>query len=384
MNDKEEIHRLIQRTLEGDEVISITLSSPRMGDISKAAVRPLLVKGKNVFQLSETRGAQTFHHNFSPKEMIDWLHQHLCNFKQSFFYTKEADYHLLTGKKENFTLLKKRPTKSAKLSMHNRKKEYLIEEGVAYPFLVSLGVMNREGKVYPAKQDKFRQINRFLEMVDDVLTHFPTSDPLHIIDFGCGKAYLTFALFHYLRDMKGYDVQMVGVDLKKEVIEYCRSLAEKLEIQKNLQFVEGGIKDYNSKGAIDLVVSLHACDTATDAALHRAVEWNARVILSVPCCQHELMPQIEQESLKPLLKHGILKERFAALATDAARGQLLEVVGYQVQILEFIDMEHTPKNLLIRAVRCHQTEERRKGAWESYLRFKEMLKIKPSLEHWIL
>jgi len=377
MAERQDIIDLLNNIFENEALILATLSGPRVATLAtKIVVRPLLIKGKPSYQATENRQEQAFHHNLAKEECLTWIIARVEEFKQIFLYTQEADYHILVGKKGNITLLKKRPTKSTRELLHNRKKEYLLQEGTPVPFLMRLGVMNAEGKVYPAKQDKFRQINRFLEMIEDVLPHFDLSHPLRVVDFGCGKAYLTFALYHFLKMTKKYQVQMVGIDLKKEVIEYCQQLSKELG-HENLRFIQGDIEDYQDEG-VDLVVSLHACDTATDAALEKGIRWQAKVILSVPCCQHELMHQMQHESLRPLLKHGILKERFAALATDAARAQLLEVLGYQTQILEFIDVEHTPKNLLIRAIKRPQLDEHRNAAWQAYLNFKKMLHIVPS------
>lgn len=382
MNDRNQILELLEKLFENEEIVSAILSGPRSSKtvISKITVRPLLIKDKRGYQVTEYRGNQAFHQNLDWQRCVKWIQERLDQFKQIYFYTSIADYHLLCGKKGNLTLLKKQPTRKKIELIHNREKTYLISEGEPISFLIHLGVMNQQGRVYPAKQDKFRQINRFLEMIEDILPHFDLSHPLHVIDFGCGKAALTFALFYFLKVVKGYQVKMVGVDLKTEVIQFCQDLSVQLGYQKDLCFIKENIDQYQLNGGVDLVVSLHACDTATDAALEKGVRWKAKAILSVPCCQHELMPQIHQESLHPLLKHGILKERFSALATDAARAQLLDVLGYQTQILEFIDMEHTPKNLLIRAIKKQQLEVHRKNAWEAYLHFKKTLHITPSLE----
>lgn len=378
-----EIEILLSDVLEQKRLILATLSSPRQkGGISKVTIRPILLKGKSSFQITENHLQKAFHHNFTKESCFEWLKKHLGDFKQAFFYTNVGDYHLLLGKKGHFTLLKKGPTKIPRELKHNRQKDYIWEEGIPVPFLVHLGIMNSEGKVYAAKKDKFRQINRFLEMINDVLPHFNHSQRLQVVDFGCGKAYLTFALYHFLKETKGYQIAMAGLDLKSDVIAYCQGLVEKLGYQDDLQFMCGDINDFQIKGTVDMVVSLHACDTATDAALERAIRWQSQVILSVPCCQHEVMQQIQQEKLLPLMKHGIVKERFAALVTDAARAQLLEVLGYQTQILEFIDVEHTPKNLLIRAIRRSQSqlEAHQQLAWRTYCEFKKTLHIFPSLE----
>lgn len=267
-------------------------------------------------------------------------------------------------------------TKTVDLS-HNRKKNYLLEEGKAYPFLVRLGVQTAEGKVRNQHQDKFRQINRFVEFIDDSLEHLPKDKTIRILDFGSGKSYLTFALYHYLHVEKGLDIRVTGLDLKKEVIEECQTIADDLNYE-NLEFLVGDINDYNEETAVDMVVTLHACDVATDMALGRAVKWGAKVILSVPCCQHELFSQIESPALDVMLQHGLMKERFSALATDSIRAELLSLVGYDVQLLEFIDMEHTPKNVLIRA---YQTGRKANAdAFKRYEAFRNLLNAKPFLE----
>ena len=217
-------------------------------------------------------------------------------------------------------------------------------------FLVGLGVQTPDGRVTRARFDKFRQINRYLEFIEDVIDELPKDRTIRIIDFGCGKSYLTFAMYYYLHELQHRDIQVTGLDLKTDVIKHCNELAEKLGYDR-LKFERGDISTYDGTDVADMVVTLHACDLATDYALDKAVKWGARVILAVPCCQHELNRQIKCDPLKPVLKYGIIKERVAALLTDALRANLLEQQGYETQILEFIDMEHTPKNLLIRAVK---------------------------------
>ena len=217
------------------------------------------------------------------------------------------------------------------------------------PFLQDLGVMTAEGKIVKSHFDKFRQINRFLEFIEDILPRLDKTKELTILDFGCGKSYLTFAMYYYLHELKNYDVNIIGLDLKEDVIRTCNQLSEKYDYEK-LHFYQGDIASYQGVTKVDMVVTLHACDTATDFALAKAVKWEASVILSVPCCQHELNGQIENKILEPVLSYGILKERMAAILTDGLRAQMLEQAGYETQVLEFIDMEHTPKNLLIRGV----------------------------------
>ena len=314
-----------------------------------------------------------------PNEAANRLSELLSkDFKQGMLHTQEADFHILISKKFKVTILKKPPTKTTVTMEHNRKKNYVIEEGQPVGFLIELGVMNAEGRILAKKYDKYRQINRFLEMIDDVLPYLRKDRRLNIIDFGCGKSYLTFALYHYLHDIVGLDINIVGLDLKKDVISHCNALTEKLNYD-SLRFLVGDISQYDELQQVDMVVTLHACDTATDAALEKAVRWGADVILSVPCCQHEMFSQIENSIMSPMLNHGIIKERFSALATDSIRAQLLDIVGYRTQILEFIDLEHTPKNLLIRAVKHKQPNELNDKI-KAYYTFKQFLHIDPYLE----
>ena len=268
---------------------------------------------------------------------------------------------------------------------HDRKKKYVLEEGVPVPFLQDLGVMTQDGKIVRAKSDKFRQINRFLEFIEDILPELDKGRELTILDFGCGKSYLTFAMYYYLHELKEYDIRIIGLDLKKEVIRHCNELSEKYGYEK-LRFLEGDIADYTGVNKVDMVVTLHACDTATDYALAKAVGWDAKVILSVPCCQHELNRQIRNEVLEPVLRYGLLKERMAALITDGLRAQYLEREGYEAQILEFIDMEHTPKNILIRAVKRNQKADqkesvRRQQIEASIRKCEAELRVSPTLGH---
>ena len=216
--------------------------------------------------------------------------------------------------------------------------------------------------------------NRFLEFIEDILPHLPQNREITILDFGCGKSYLTFAMYYYLKKLKGYDIRIIGLDLKKDVIKNCSRLAVKYGYDK-LNFYEGSIEEFEGVTQVDMVVTLHACDTATDFALAKAVGWKAKVILSVPCCQHELNRQMENETLAPLFSYGLIKERMAALVTDAIRAEYLKREGYDTQILEFIDMEHTPKNILIRAI---YTGNKGKNT-EAIRTCEEMLHIDPML-----
>ncbi|MCI5606415.1 MAG: SAM-dependent methyltransferase [Spirochaetia bacterium] len=308
---------------------------------------------------------QVFHQHFTESELEMFLNAHVgTTFKNCVKRTETEEITYLTSKKGKITELHKkielnkgdRPLKLSVLPSPQKKKNYLLPEGTPVPFLVLLGIMNSDGKVISAKYDKFRQINRFLEFIDDVIPEVISKknpeEPVRIADFGCGKSYLTFAVHYFLTEVKKIPCQIEGLDLKEDVIKYCNEMAEKLNL-KELIFHTGNISDYSGKENPDIVITLHACDTATDFALKYAVERNTKAILSVPCCQHQINQQLgkTEGDFEPLLKYGLIKERFSALLTDALRGEWLETKGYKVQMLEFIDIEHTPKNILIRAVK---------------------------------
>lgn len=361
-----------------EQLKQAVLSGRRNGNgPSKIKIRPVEIKGQVLFQASATEGTQIFHKNYEKEALILFLEEELKgNFGQLQAQGQFLDGTVLVSKKGKVTVkAKEHPEKEkVKIQAHNRVKRYILKEGIPVPFLVDLGVMNGNGKVITSRYDKFRQINRFLEFIEDILPRLSKEREITILDFGCGKSYLTFAMYHYLRELQGYDVNIIGLDLKKDVIENCSCLAQKYGYEK-LHFYQGDIAEYEGVTSVDMVVTLHACDTATDYALAKAVEWGAEVILSVPCCQHEVNRQIKNEMLSPVLKYGILKERMSALLTDGIRAELLACKGYDTQILEFIDMEHTPKNLLIRAVKTGKKKSR-----TEILEMMKELHISPTLE----
>ena len=344
-----------------ETLIRVILSNPSSKDgVIKICARPMLKNKSLLFQIEEYTKTQVFHKNLTAGDAGSYLTGKLssdtssqtASFKNALVETQSFTANVLVSKKGTITIKKKMNTsaKQPKISLsHNRKKKYILEEGIPVPFLIDLGVMTQNGNIINAHYDKFRQINRFLEYIEDILPSLPTGRELRILDFGCGKSYLTFAIYYYLKVLKGYPVRITGLDLKEDVIRHCNELAVKYGYDK-LEFLCGDIAYYDGCSQVDMVVTLHACDTATDYALAKAVVWGAKVILSVPCCQHELNKQMKNDLLSPVLHYGILKERMAALITDGLRAQILEANGYRTQILEFIDMAHTPKNLLIRAV----------------------------------
>lgn len=342
------------------ELLSAVLSNPRDREKAfKGRIRPVLKKGNLVYQFEIFKGKQVFHENLEAKAAVDRACEWMEHFRQMQIDTKSERASVLISKKGKVTINRKkvtRPDQGKQDLSHNREKQYILKEGMDIPFLRDLGVMTQEGKIVRSRFDKFRQINRYLEFIEDVLPKLPKDREITILDFGCGKSYLTFAMYYFLHEMRGYEVRMVGLDLKEDVIEHCNALAEKYGYD-HLHFLTGDIAQYEGMTKVDMVVTLHACDTATDYALAKAVSWGADVILSVPCCQHELNRQIENDILSPVLSYGLLKERMAALITDGLRAEYLKKEGYDTQILEFIDMEHTPKNILIRAVKTGKKAE---------------------------
>ncbi|MBQ6587498.1 MAG: SAM-dependent methyltransferase [Butyrivibrio sp.] len=349
------IREKIDQILAEAEVTRAIISKPssKSSEYKKIDVQ---AKGK-AFQISKYTQKQVFHENVEAKELAKRIEEltNELSFRQINLWTNEHEYSFLLSKKGELSA-KRRALKAdeqdhirQQSSDHNRQKNYIISEGQQVAPLVDMGVFTKDGKVVKSMYDKFRQINRFLEILDDEIDSAKL-DHLNVIDFGCGKSYLTFVVYYYLTEIKGIKANIIGLDLKADVIKKCNQAAQKYGYD-NLRFELGDINGYKAPFDVDMVITLHACDTATDYALYNAIEWNARMIFSVPCCQHELNQKIQTDDLTILTRYGIIKERFAALATDAIRGNLLEYAGYKTQLLEFVDFAHTPKNILIRAVK---------------------------------
>lgn len=344
-----------------DKLIDMVISGQKNKSEDKAVkvrIRPVILKNEIEYQVSEFVGRKVLHSNHSAadvkKKIIDYMTE---DFKQAQINMTDAAATILSSKSKTLTCKYKKAgqLKVQRDLSHNRTKKYIIQEGKPVAFMIDLGVMGQDGKIIRTRYDKFRQINRFLEYIEDILPKLDKERELTIIDFGCGKSYLTFAMYYYLKELKGYNIRIIGLDLKADVIEHCNELRTRYGYDK-LDFYVGDIATYKDVDKVDMVVTLHACDIATDYALAKAVKWGAEVILSVPCCQHEANRTIKSDILSPVMDYGILKERMAAIVTDAARAKLLTANGYDTQILEFIDMEHTPKNLLIRAVKSSKED----------------------------
>ena len=355
-----------------DDLTRATLSKPARRELpAKVIVEPVELRGGLAYRFTTQLADRAVHENLAAPAARAELASLLTRYRQGLLQGADADWQVL-----GTTVLRRPPTRPARSREHDRRKRYLLEDGTPVPYLVELGVMTPEGRVRKSRFDKFRQVNRFLELVDDVVPSLPEDGPLRVVDFGCGKSYLTFALHHLLTEVHGRDVEIVGLDLKADVIEACSSLADRVGA-RGLRFERGEIAGYRAGAPVDLVVSLHACDTATDEALAQAVQWEATAILAVPCCQKEAYRQISSPLLQPVLRHGLAKERLASLVTDALRAQLLELAGYRTQLVEFIELEHTPKNVLIRAVRGGPASAETRRAYEE---LRDALGLEPTLE----
>ena len=378
------ITRALSEEMENNRIHKIVLTAKRKKSLEyrKVTLRPVSIKSEFMYQAEYHFDKKVTHRNIPSTEILDFVIKIIENdFKQINILTENEDIQILAAKPEKpkITRHKSPVIRSAEISQHNRKKQYIIEEGVPCDFLINFGVMSDDGKVFKKHYSKFRQINRFLEIADDSFKHLPSEGTLRIIDFGCGKSYLTFALYYYLKLIKNRNVEITGLDLKEDVINFCNKTARELKYD-DLKFLTGDIADYKSTGA-DMVVTLHACDTATDFALINAVKWNSKVILSVPCCQHELFSQIDNEINEPMLKHGIIKDKFTELLTDGLRGLKLESKGYDVNMIEFTSLEHTSKNIMIKAVLLNKINKNtREKAAKEYEELKNFYKVTPSID----
>ena len=377
--EKSELQKIIQ-TLWSSKLYKIILSNPT-GEGSYRKI--VLNRQKKGWQAEQYTEKQVFHENLPEGKVQDYLMENMSGaFRQCGAWDGTFEHTVRISKKGKVTGMKKRTaqTEAPKAKTeNNRKKNYLLEEGTVIPPLVDMGIFTAEGKVVRSMYDKYRQINRFVELIDDEIDALPKDQTIRIIDFGCGKSYLTFILYYYLVELKKRDVEITGLDLKADVIAHCNKAAEKYGYDK-LHFQVGDIGGYETAEQIDMVISLHACDTATDYALYHAIRWKAKLIFSVPCCQHELNKQMKSDNLSILTRYGIVKERTAALMTDAIRGNLLTESGYRTQLLEFVDLSHTPKNLLIRAVRSMIPASAKKQARAEVDAIEKEFGLQPTLD----
>lgn len=378
----EQLIDLLNELFEKKQVIKIVISNKRKKayEVKKVHVRPVVLQDTYMYQFEFFYDKKVTHLNLDTQTSVDKVMELMeIEFKQANIFAKDNDITVLANKIENPRLIKNKPTMAFDETTHNSTKNYLIPEGIPCDFLVELKVMAKDGTVIPKHYSKFRQINRYLEIIDDIYGFLPKNRTIKIIDFGCGKAYLTFAIYHYLKVLKNLDVEIIGLDLKKDVIDFCNQKAAALGYL-GLKFLVGDISEYKNDYA-DLVVTLHACDTATDFALINAVNWNTRVILSVPCCQHELFSQLKNDLHEPMLKHGILKDRLTEYLTDGLRGLKLESKGYDVSMIEFTSLEHTSKNIMIKAVKMrNENDEKSQNAIIEYEKLKTFYEVNPSID----
>lgn len=357
------------KTVFSDRISKAVISNPKSktAEYKKIVLTLKKIGGEEKYQIERFTDKQVFHENISLSAAADAVESIMnSGYRQLDAWSESLSYMIKVSKKGKETLIKKRISDNAKtpkaVGTNNRKKKYILKENENIPPLIDLGIFTKDGHIVNAMYDKYKQINRFVELIDDVAdTAAGDLKSINILDFGCGKSYLTFILYYYLTEIKGIKANIIGLDLKADVIEKCNRLAEKYGYD-GLRFEVGDINGYDSEIKPDMVITLHACDTATDFALYNAVKWGAKTIMSVPCCQHELNSQISADKFSALTDYGLIKERFSALATDAIRGKLLESMGYSVQMLEFVDFEHSPKNLLIRAVKRNVSKEKRERA----------------------
>ena len=389
--EKENILFELIKNIQEDKLIKIVFSDRKSGDFNKVIIKPIILKSAKNIQIESFKDNKAFHKNIdlnNLKELEDSLKEYIDNFKQILLQIEGSDISFIR-KKENFSRKEKESNLVKSCNEHNKKKQYILNEGDKIDFLIELGLMSIEGKILKSSYNKFKQINKYLEFIDDVIEELKTkkliTNHINVLDFGCGKSYLTFALYYYLKNYrKDLTFSIVGLDLKKDVIEFCNKLAKKLNYE-NLEFLNGNIKDYDKSKEVDLVFSLHACNNATDYSLEKALSLDAKAILAVPCCHHEFFEKIQKNknsefynTLKIMADNGVVLDKFATLATDSFRSLSLELCGYKTKMIEFIDMEHTPKNILIRAIKSKSSNLKEKLV--EYNKLKEFLGIKPLLE----
>lgn len=359
----EELKQAIDEIINS-ELIKAVISNRLNKEVKYNKINIVLKEknGTEYYQIEKFTDKQVFHENIDKNMIKDKVLEYLSkDYKQLSAWCSEKTFDIKISKKGKVLFSKKIANNSKIINKsHNKEKQYILKEGMLIEPLIDLGIFTKEGKVINSKYDKYKQINRFIEIIDDEIKNQNISD-LTILDFGCGKSYLTFVLYYYFVKIKNINVKMIGLDLKEDVIKKCNEIAKRYNYE-NLHFELGDINGFKYSNKVDMVITLHACDTATDYALYNAVKWNANMIFSVPCCQHEFNSQIKSENLSIVTRYGIIQERLSALMTDAVRANLLEAAGYKTQLLEFIDISHSPKNILIRASKSKISKDKKEKA----------------------
>ena len=373
---KKSIHEIIKQ-----DIIKLVISNKMNVDATYYKITFVLKEDdvKQYYQIEKCTEKQVFHENIDVDILEEKVYEYVSsNYKQVDAWSDTNTFELKISKKGKVHLGVKK-SDNAKLvnREHNKEKNYILKEGMIIEPLIDLGIFTKEGKVVNSKYDKYKQINRFVEIIDDEIKNNDFKE-LTIIDFGCGKSSLTFILYYYFMEIKKINVKMIGLDLKEDVIKKCNDIAKKYNYE-NLHFELGDINGFKYNNSVDMVITLHACDTATDYALYNAIKWDSKMIFSVPCCQHEFNSQIKAESLSILTKYGIVQERVSALMTDSVRANLLECAGYKTQLLEFIDISHSPKNILIRASKANISEDKKEKALSEVNVLMNQFNLNPTL-----
>lgn len=388
--DKIKILDFLMDNINSENLIKCVFSDTKNYEFNKIIMKIIKIKDKNKIQIESFKDNKVFHSNldFSSQELSKKVEEYIDNFKQILLQTTGVDF--IFNKKNNiFSKKEKKNNLKSEVKSHNKVKKYFLNEGENIDFLIMLGLMSEDGKIFKNSYNKFRQINKYLEFIDETIEELKNKNliknSLNVLDFGCGKSYLTFALYYLKKFRQDFTFNIIGLDLKKDVIDFCNDLVKKLNYD-NIKFINMDIKDFNGE-EVDLVFSLHACNNATDYSLLKALELNSKAILAVPCCHHEFYDKISKnknspfyENLKIMGENGIILEKFATLATDSFRSLALELCGYKVKMVEFIDMEHTPKNILIKAIKSNPSKTYLKEKAEEYNNFKNFFNIEPMLE----
>lgn len=342
MQFKDRINTIIRE----NEIVKIIVSNPI--DKNQKYKKIVLENKINHYMVNSYTDRQSFTANIDESAVLDTICDYINNFKQINIFSTEFEYMIKISKADKVFLTKTKSNNYNKPTLNNnREKNYILKENEIIEPLIDMGIFTKDGKIVKSMYDKYRQINRFIELIDDYIKNNNIKS-INIVDFGCGKSYLTFVVYYYFRYIKNIDITMVGLDLKEDVIRKCNDTAKKYRYS-SLRFEIGDINGYKPQMDVDMIITLHACDIATDYALFNAINWNVKMIFSVPCCQHEVNKQISPNKLPIITRYGLIKERISSDFTDIIRCNLLKAMSYNIEMIEFVAFDDTPKNILIRA-----------------------------------